>query len=91
MTTFLAGFSLSISLILAIGSQNAFVLKQGIKKQHVLLICAICALSDAILITIGIAGFGVLFLSEGIGAVLKTQSTGEVISKLSCQSQRCLL
>jgi|TARA_B110000090_G_scaffold35878_1_gene38965 L-lysine exporter family protein LysE/ArgO len=60
MTTFLAGFSLSISLILAIGSQNAFVLKQGIKKQHVLLICTICALSDAILITIGIAGFGVL-------------------------------
>ena len=60
MTTFLAGFSLSFSLILAIGSQNAFVLKQGIKTQHVLLICTICALSDAILISLGVAGFGVL-------------------------------
>ncbi len=60
MATFFAGFSLSLSLILAIGSQNAFVLKQGIKKQHVLLICTICALSDAILISLGIAGFGVI-------------------------------
>jgi L-lysine exporter family protein LysE/ArgO len=60
MTTFFAGFSLSLSLILAIGSQNAFVLKQGIKKQHVLLVCTICALSDAILISLGIAGFGIV-------------------------------
>ncbi|MFT4763778.1 MAG: L-lysine exporter family protein LysE/ArgO [Oleispira sp.] len=60
MTTFFAGFSLSLSLILAIGSQNAFVLKQGIKKQHVLLVCTLCALSDAILISLGIAGFGVV-------------------------------
>jgi L-lysine exporter family protein LysE/ArgO len=60
MGTFIAGFTLSISLILAIGSQNAFVLKQGIKKQHVLLICIICALSDAILISLGVAGFGVI-------------------------------
>ncbi|MEH6448426.1 MAG: LysE/ArgO family amino acid transporter [Oleispira sp.] len=60
MSTFFAGFSLSLSLILAIGSQNAFVLRQGIKKQHVLLVCTICALSDAILISLGIAGFGIV-------------------------------
>ncbi|PWQ98401.1 LysE/ArgO family amino acid transporter [Leucothrix arctica] len=60
MTTFFAGFSLGLSLILAIGSQNAFVLKQGIKRQHVLLVCAICAISDAILISLGIAGFGMV-------------------------------
>jgi L-lysine exporter family protein LysE/ArgO len=60
MSPFFAGFSLSLSLILAIGSQNAFVLKQGIKKQHVLLVCTLCALSDAILISLGIAGFGVV-------------------------------
>ncbi len=60
MTTFFAGFFLSLSLILAIGSQNAFVLKQGIKKQHVLLICTICGVSDAILISLGIAGFGAI-------------------------------
>ncbi len=57
---FIAGFSLGFSLILAIGSQNAFVLKQGIKKQHVFLICTLCALSDAILIALGVAGFGVI-------------------------------
>lgn len=60
MTTFLTGLSLSFSLIIAIGSQNAFILKQGIKKQHVFLICTICALSDAILISLGVAGFGVI-------------------------------
>jgi L-lysine exporter family protein LysE/ArgO len=60
MTTFFAGFFLSLSLILAIGSQNAFVLKQGIKKQHVLLICTICAISDAILISLGVVGFGAI-------------------------------
>jgi L-lysine exporter family protein LysE/ArgO len=60
MTTFFAGFFLSLSLILAIGSQNAFILKQGIKKQHIVLICTICAISDAILISLGIAGFGAI-------------------------------
>lgn len=58
MSTYLAGFSLGLSLILAIGSQNAFVLKQGIKKNNVLVACAVCALSDAILISLGVAGFG---------------------------------
>ena len=56
--TFFSGFSLGLSLILAIGAQNAFVLKQGIKKQHVFLVCTICALSDAVLIFVGVSGFG---------------------------------
>ncbi|MGF1753359.1 LysE/ArgO family amino acid transporter [Vibrio makurazakiensis] len=60
MTTFLAGFSLGLSLILAIGSQNAFVLKQGLKNQYVFVICMVCALSDAILIGFGVAGFGAI-------------------------------
>ena len=60
MDTFVYGFSLGFSLILAIGSQNAFVLKQGLKGEHVLLICLICAISDAILILIGVSGFHVL-------------------------------
>lgn len=55
-----SGFSLGFSLILAIGAQNAFVLKQGLKKEFVFLSCAICAVSDAILITAGVAGFGAL-------------------------------
>ena len=55
---FFSGFSLGLSLILAIGAQNAFVLKQGIKKQHVFLVCIICALSDAVLIFAGVSGLG---------------------------------
>lgn len=55
---FFSGFSLGLSLILPIGAQNAFVLKQGIKKQYVFLVCAICALSDATLIFAGVSGFG---------------------------------
>ncbi|MCE2594460.1 LysE/ArgO family amino acid transporter [Motilimonas cestriensis] len=57
---FITGLLLGFSLIIAIGSQNAFVLRQGLKGQHVLLVCAICALSDAALIALGVAGFGVL-------------------------------
>ena len=56
----LAGFALGISLILAIGAQNAFVLKQGLKREHVFAVCFICALSDAILISAGVAGFGAI-------------------------------
>ncbi|MDW6091093.1 LysE/ArgO family amino acid transporter [Vibrio rhizosphaerae] len=56
MDAFVAGITLGFSLILAIGSQNAFVLKQGLKQQYVFSICAVCALSDAILITIGVYG-----------------------------------
>ncbi len=60
MHAFLSGFSLTISLILSIGAQNAFVLKQGIKKEHIFIICFICGLSDAVLIFLGVSGFGFL-------------------------------
>lgn len=52
------GYVTSISLILAIGAQNAFVLRQGIRKEHVGAVVALCAVSDAILIGCGVAGFG---------------------------------
>ena len=54
----LSGFSLGLSLILAIGAQNAFVLRQGIRREHVFAVCLTCALSDALLIAAGVAGFG---------------------------------
>ena len=53
-----AGYLTSISLIAAIGAQNAFVLRQGIRREHVLPVVLVCALSDAVLITVGVAGFG---------------------------------
>ncbi|WP_099826608.1 LysE/ArgO family amino acid transporter [Oceaniglobus indicus] len=55
-----AGFGLGLSLILAIGAQNAFVLRQGLRRSHVFAVCLTCALSDAVLIASGVAGFGVL-------------------------------
>ncbi|MFC3118729.1 LysE/ArgO family amino acid transporter [Jhaorihella thermophila] len=57
---FLPGFALGFSLILAIGAQNAFVLRQGLRREHVFWICLTCALSDAVLIGAGVAGFGTL-------------------------------
>ena len=60
MTAFLAGFALSLSLILAIGAQNAFVLRQGLKGRHVGAVVLICCLSEGILIFTGVAGFGAL-------------------------------
>ena len=57
MVTFLTGLGVGFSLILAIGAQNAFVLKQGLKREYVLSVCFICALSDSILIYLGITGF----------------------------------
>lgn len=56
------GFLTSFALILAIGAQNAFVLRQGILKQHVFAICLTCAASDALLIGLGVAGFGGLIV-----------------------------
>jgi L-lysine exporter family protein LysE/ArgO len=50
----LLGFFTGLSLILAIGAQNIFVIEQGLKKQHVFLVCLICSLSDLILIFLGI-------------------------------------
>lgn len=57
---FFPGFFLGLSLILAIGAQNAFVLRQGLRQQHIFVVCLACALSDAILIVAGVAGFGAL-------------------------------
>ncbi len=58
ITPLIQGFSLGASLIIAIGSQNAFVLRQGLRKEHVFTICTICFLCDALLILLGVGGFG---------------------------------
>lgn len=60
LSSFLPGFALSLTLILAIGAQNAFVLRQGLRRQHVFWVCLTCGLSDAVLIAGGVAGFGAL-------------------------------
>jgi L-lysine exporter family protein LysE/ArgO len=60
MIAFLPGLLTGLSLIIAIGAQNAFVIRQGLTKQHVLLVVAICAASDAVLIFLGVGGLGAL-------------------------------
>jgi L-lysine exporter family protein LysE/ArgO len=57
LPAFLPGLFLGFSLIVAIGAQNAFVLRQGLRNEHVLAICTTCALSDAVLILAGVSGF----------------------------------
>jgi L-lysine exporter family protein LysE/ArgO len=56
----LHGYAMGFSLILAIGAQNAFVLRQGLRREHVVWVVAVCALSDAVLIAGAVAGFGAL-------------------------------
>ena len=64
MIALIPGFLTGLSLIIAIGAQNAFVIKQGLLRQHVLLIVLICATSDAILIFLGTGGLGALVQSN---------------------------
>lgn len=56
----LAGFGLGLSLIIAIGAQNLFVLRQGLRREHVWPVVAVCALSDAALIALGVSGLGLV-------------------------------
>ncbi len=56
----ITGFATGMSLIIAIGAQNAFVLRQGLLGQHVLLVVLICAISDALLISMGVLGAGIV-------------------------------
>ncbi|WP_225833753.1 LysE/ArgO family amino acid transporter [Streptomyces sp. NK08204] len=58
LTAAVAGFGTGLSLIVAIGAQNAFVLRQGVRRDAVLAVVAICALSDAVLIAFGVGGVG---------------------------------
>ena len=72
MNEFIFGFTTGLSLILAIGAQNLFVLEQGIKKNHIFLITTICAVSDFLLIFLGIFIFYSLknFLSDSLTLIL---------------------
>ena len=68
LSAFLSGFILGFSLILAIGAQNSFVLRQGLIGRHVFIVALFCSLSDALLISIGVAGISI-FLNNYIDLV----------------------
>lgn len=60
VTPLLAGLGLGLSLIVAIGAQNLFVLRQGLRREHVFAVAAVCAVSDAVLIVLGVSGIGLV-------------------------------
>ena len=62
-TALISGFITSLGLILAIGAQNAFVLRQGLRREHVLMVVATCAISHALLISLGVGGFAAVLPS----------------------------
>ena len=65
LSAFLTGFILGFALILAIGAQNSFVLRQGLMGRHIFIVALFCSLSDAFLISIGVAGIS-MFLNNYI-------------------------
>ncbi|MET0811742.1 MAG: LysE/ArgO family amino acid transporter [Microbacterium sp.] len=60
VSSLFAGIGLGFSLIIAIGAQNLFVLRQGLRREHVVVVAAICAVSDAALIALGVSGVGLV-------------------------------
>ena len=68
LSAFITGFILGFSLILVIGAQNSFVLRQGLMDRHIFAVALFCALSDALLISIGVAGISI-FLNNYIDLV----------------------
>ncbi|MEU6368754.1 LysE family transporter [Streptomyces sp. NPDC046931] len=64
LTALVAGFGTGLSLIVVIGAQNAFVLRQGLRRDAVLAVVGICALSDAALIALGVGGVGAVVVSR---------------------------
>ncbi|MFE1910453.1 LysE/ArgO family amino acid transporter [Streptomyces anandii] len=74
LTALAAGFGTGLSLIVAIGAQNAFVLRQGVRRDAVLAVVGICALSDALLISLGVGGVGAVVVAwpgalTGVGLI----------------------
>ena len=74
VNAFLQGLGLGFSLIIAIGAQNAFVLRQGLRRRHRLITAFICFGCDAILIALGVAGFGNMI--EKVAAVADSGEVG---------------
>jgi len=58
VAVFATGLTMGLSLIVAIGAQNVFVLRQGLRHEHVFAVCLACALSDAALVVLGVTSFG---------------------------------
>lgn len=86
MNALLSGFFLGLSLIAAIGAQNAFVLRQGLQRRHVLAVSLACALSDAALVFLGIVGFGTIIGKAPWIATVMSLSGAAFLAFYACRS-----
>lgn len=77
LDSYLQGMAISFAFIFAIGAQNIFVLKQGLRGKHIFWVCLICALSDSILILLGVYGFASI-LQQSPKLILIAQYAGAV-------------
>jgi len=87
-TPFITGLALSASLIVAIGAQNAFVLRQGLRREHVLAIVLFCALADIVLISVGVSGVAAVFGNSRLLTTLLTAGGAIFLTWYSVQSFR---
>ncbi|HVK35917.1 MAG TPA: LysE/ArgO family amino acid transporter [Microlunatus sp.] len=88
MITLLAGLGFGFGLIVAIGAQNAYVLRQGIRREHVGLVVAVCAVSDVLLITVGAAGVGGLIARHTTALAVVTVLGAGVLLVYAAQAVR---
>ncbi|HEY0001781.1 MAG TPA: LysE/ArgO family amino acid transporter [Actinoplanes sp.] len=91
LTAALAGFAAGAALIIAIGAQNAFVLRQGLRREHVLVVVLVCALSDLALILAGIGGLGALVTAHpGAVTVIRWVGAAFLIAYAVLAARRAL-
>ena len=88
MITVLAGLGFGLGLIVAIGAQNAYVLRQGIRREHVGVVVAVCAVSDALLITVGAAGVGAFIARHTTALAVVTVIGAGVLLVYAAQAVR---
>lgn len=87
-TTLLAGLGFGLGLIVAIGAQNAYVLRQGIRREHVGIVVAICVVSDVLLIAVGAAGVGASIARHGTALTVVTVLGAAVLLGYAVQAGR---
>ena len=88
MITLLAGLGFGLGLIVAIGAQNAYVLRQGLRREHVGAVVAVCAVSDVLLITVGAAGVGAVISRHTTALVVITVLGAGVLLTYAAQAVR---
>ncbi|NEM89959.1 LysE/ArgO family amino acid transporter [Galbitalea soli] len=87
----LAGAGFGFSLIVAIGAQNAFVLRQGLRREHIAVVILICAASDAVLISVGVGGLGSLLqLAPWLLTVMRVVGAGFLLVYGALAARRAL-